>query len=103
MELRQCCMKTKRGVQCPINADRTRDGKDYCHVHDPEGRFRTQINDRLVRKKTSAHAMALYRFVKHLTQNASWYHSAIELDHDQDGQDLFDEAKTILKQIEGNP
>lgn len=37
-----CCRKTKGGGACGIPADRNRDGKMYCHVHDPEGKFRQQ-------------------------------------------------------------
>lgn len=37
-----CCAMTRDGKPCPIGADRIRNGKQYCDVHDPEGRFRQQ-------------------------------------------------------------
>lgn len=33
---------TKKNAPCPIEADRNRGGSWYCHVHDPEGKFRQQ-------------------------------------------------------------
>ena len=39
---RQCCVTTKRGIPCPHYADRTHDGLDYCHVHDPQGTYQMQ-------------------------------------------------------------
>ena len=36
-EHRQCCMPTKKGNRCSIEADRLRDGLWYCHLHDPFG------------------------------------------------------------------
>lgn len=39
-----CCCLTAKRRPCPIGADRERDGKFYCHVHDPNGTFRLQMN-----------------------------------------------------------
>ena len=38
----RCSSTTRKGKQCPIDADRLRDGEWFCHVHDPLGLFRQQ-------------------------------------------------------------
>lgn len=35
-----CCLKKNR-QPCSIEADRQRDGKWFCHIHDPRGNFQT--------------------------------------------------------------
>ena len=38
----KCVALTEKKKPCSVNADRVRGGKDFCHVHDPEGVFRAQ-------------------------------------------------------------
>lgn len=43
------CSATTKGRKahpCPIPADRCRGESWYCHVHDPEGTFRQQMEER---------------------------------------------------------
>lgn len=54
--LRQCCMKTRKGKSCPINADRCHAGEWYCHVHDPEGVFARQSRGESVPGRTTVPA-----------------------------------------------
>lgn len=42
MASQKCCVPTKRGNPCTLGADRQRDGRWYCHVHDPLGTFARQ-------------------------------------------------------------
>jgi hypothetical protein len=35
-------------------------------------------------------------FLRELLEHASWYNSAIELDHDQDGEVLWQSARSIV-------
>lgn len=34
-----CSARTRKGQDCPIPADRLRQGQAYCHVHDPDGLY----------------------------------------------------------------
>ena len=49
MNMPHCCQPTKKGKRCPINADRERDGRAYCHVHDPQGVYQRQNRGELPR------------------------------------------------------
>lgn len=40
----KCCVPTARGKPCRVGADRERNGKWYCHLHDPQG-----VNQRRMR------------------------------------------------------
>jgi hypothetical protein len=42
----QCSATTTKGLDCPIHADRVRNGKWFCHVHDPEGLYQQQCRDK---------------------------------------------------------
>jgi hypothetical protein len=46
----QCQSKTKRHIECLIEADRYIEGKWYCHVHDPRGIFQLQRIERKTRQ-----------------------------------------------------
>lgn len=39
---RHCCSLKRNGAPCTLMPDRLRDGKWYCHVHDPLGKFQLQ-------------------------------------------------------------
>ena len=41
---------TAKGLPCPIVADRMTRGQWYCHVHDPNGVYRQQVNVRIAAK-----------------------------------------------------
>jgi hypothetical protein len=47
---KSCCCSTRKGLPCPIDADREREGAWYCHIHDPQGTFRQQHPKRKPRK-----------------------------------------------------
>jgi hypothetical protein len=36
-ETHECCALTQSGAPCSLEADRTHNGRWYCHVHDPWG------------------------------------------------------------------
>lgn len=38
----RCSHPTRKGLPCPIWADRTNNGQPVCHVHDENGRYREQ-------------------------------------------------------------
>jgi hypothetical protein len=38
-----CSATTRRGRPCPFPGDRDRGGRTYCHVHDPLGQFRRNV------------------------------------------------------------
>ena len=47
---RQCCCTTNKGRLCQIEADRMRDGKPYCHVHDPWGAYQMSKASHLAKR-----------------------------------------------------
>lgn len=53
--MRKCKAITKKQKPCPIIVEEWRKA-DLCHVHDPDGKFRTQVRDgttRRLRKENS--------------------------------------------------
>lgn len=42
---RQCTAITKKGKNCPIKVEEWRE-LDFCHVHDPNGKFRKQMSNK---------------------------------------------------------
>lgn len=48
-QMTKCSSLTKKGRACPIEADRIRDGRAYCHVHDPNGVYQRQNRGELPR------------------------------------------------------
>ena len=49
--MKPCCALTKKKMPCSINADREREGKWYCHVHDPEGTYQGQLRGETMNKE----------------------------------------------------